>query len=111
DPLALLRPPLGVRRRALHSLPTRRSSDLCIAARRTDLPPLRPTRKLSGNRATSLARLVSMNGILPSIEPAIIIRSARSRRLSGRSEEHTSELQSRFDLVCRLLLETQKATT
>src|SRR5207249_6515277 len=26
-------------------------------------------------------------------------------RPSGRSEEHTSELQSRFDLVCRLLLE------
>src|SRR5699024_12660463 len=26
----------------------------------------------------------------------------------GRSEEHTSELQSRFDLVCRLLLETKK---
>src|SRR5699024_11780301 len=25
--------------------------------------------------------------------------------LAGRSEEHTSELQSRFDLVCRLLLE------
>src|SRR5699024_11781739 len=25
-----------------------------------------------------------------------------------RSEEHTSELQSRFDLVCRLLLEKQK---
>src|SRR5699024_11288515 len=24
---------------------------------------------------------------------------------NGRSEEHTSELQSRFDLVCRLLLE------
>src|SRR5207249_8714391 len=28
----------------------------------------------------------------------------RARRLA-RSEEHTSELQSRFDLVCRLLLE------
>src|SRR5438067_5502084 len=27
------------------------------------------------------------------------------RGLSRRSEEHTSELQSRFDLVCRLLLE------
>src|SRR5699024_12766141 len=27
-----------------------------------------------------------------------------------RSEEHTSELQSRFDLVCRLLLEKQKGT-
>src|SRR5437868_2909320 len=28
-----------------------------------------------------------------------------------RSEEHTSELQSRFDLVCRLLLEKKKART
>src|SRR5437868_8246420 len=28
----------------------------------------------------------------------------------GRSEEHTSELQSRFDLVCRLLLEKKKQT-
>src|SRR2546421_6768593 len=27
---------------------------------------------------------------------------------SGRSEEHTSELQSRSDLVCRLLLEKKK---
>src|SRR5699024_11360186 len=29
---------------------------------------------------------------------------------SLRSEEHTSELQSRFDLVCRLLLEKKKNT-
>src|SRR5437868_10687587 len=28
----------------------------------------------------------------------------------ARSEEHTSELQSRFELVCRLLLEKKKAT-
>src|SRR5699024_12621886 len=28
-----------------------------------------------------------------------------------RSEEHTSELQSRFDLVCRLLLEKKKTPT
>src|SRR5207249_6817953 len=34
------------------------------------------------------------------IEPA--------RLQGGRSEEHTSELQSRFDLVCRLLLEKKK---
>src|SRR5699024_11849909 len=27
---------------------------------------------------------------------------------TSRSEEHTSELQSRFDLVCRLLLEKKK---
>src|SRR5437868_7651292 len=29
--------------------------------------------------------------------------------LQARSEEHTSELQSRFDLVCRLLLEKKKS--
>src|SRR6266480_3781574 len=29
---------------------------------------------------------------------------------SGRSEEHTSELQSHVNLVCRLLLEKQKKT-
>src|SRR5699024_10690741 len=29
-------------------------------------------------------------------------------RLARRAEEHTSELQSRFDLVCRLLLEKKK---
>src|SRR2546428_6087712 len=28
--------------------------------------------------------------------------------ISGRSEEHTSELQSRSDIVCRLLLEKKK---
>src|SRR5699024_12227357 len=28
-----------------------------------------------------------------------------NRKLGDRSEEHTSELQSRFELVCRLLLE------
>src|SRR5699024_11794728 len=32
----------------------------------------------------------------------------RDRELRVRSEEHTSELQSRFDLVCRLLLEKKK---
>src|SRR5699024_11996244 len=38
------------------------------------------------------------------------IRSTPSsfRPCSSRSEEHTSELQSRFDLVCRLLLEKKK---
>src|SRR5699024_12057508 len=30
-------------------------------------------------------------------------------RVAARSEEHTSELQSRFDLVCRLLLETKNS--
>src|SRR5438874_5288447 len=35
------------------------------------------------------------------------VRRARSRAVR-RSEEHTSELQSRRDLVCRLLLEKKK---
>src|SRR5215471_21470209 len=33
---------------------------------------------------------------------------ARAARADQRSEEHTSELQSRRDLVCRLLLEKKK---
>src|SRR5699024_11472882 len=33
----------------------------------------------------------------------------RVRPREDRSEEHTSELQSRFELVCRLLLEKKKA--
>src|SRR5207249_10335792 len=36
---------------------------------------------------------------------------ARSDTTGTRSEEHTSELQSRFDLVCRLLLEKKKGYT
>src|SRR5438067_12755931 len=45
--------------------------------------------------------------------PAASLRSRprRSHPLATdplRSEEHTSELQSRFDLVCRLLLEKKK---
>src|SRR2546422_8189044 len=41
---------------------------------------------------------------------------SRARRLGGgglrrRSEEHTSELQSRLHLVCRLLLEKKKKKT
>src|SRR5699024_5638269 len=35
-------------------------------------------------------------------------RDLRARTRYGRSEEHTSELQSRFDIVCRLLLEKKK---
>src|SRR6266699_6076944 len=38
-------------------------------------------------------------------------RLGHHRRPVRRSEEHTSELQSRPHLVCRLLLEKKKATT
>src|SRR2546429_689573 len=51
----------------------------------------------------------------PQRRSATPIATARSRRslrrglfLRSRSEEHTSELQSRLHLVCRLLLEKKK---
>src|SRR3712207_7597169 len=44
-------------------------------------------------------------------QPLRQLRAAPPRdALSGRSEEHTSELQSRQYLVCRLLLEKKKST-
>src|SRR2546430_5134818 len=36
--------------------------------------------------------------------------ASRRARVPGRSEEHTSELQSQSNLVCRLLLEKKKKT-
>src|SRR2546422_5958244 len=38
-----------------------------------------------------------------------VVRFISAEPLLGRSEEHTSELQSRLHLVCRLLLEKKKA--
>src|SRR5699024_11745996 len=40
---------------------------------------------------------------LRDLPPLVIV--GRQQTVRARSEEHTSELQSRFDLVCRLLLE------
>src|SRR5689334_24111207 len=37
-----------------------------------------------------------------------LVREWEARTPMGRSEEHTSELQSQFHLVCRLLLEKKK---
>src|SRR5438105_10711226 len=60
---------------------------------------------------------LSLHDALPISRAALRLgRLGRSRRLrprarqrqAGRSEEHTSELQSRVDLVCRLLLEKKK---
>src|SRR5207248_3459981 len=38
----------------------------------------------------------------------VVLRSCSRQNLYSRSEEHTSELQSPYDLVCRLLLEKKK---
>src|SRR5438105_5220914 len=42
------------------------------------------------------------------IREAILVQGPGDDHRGGRSEEHTSELQSRVDLVCRLLLEKKK---
>src|SRR5207249_3842602 len=44
----------------------------------------------------------------PSSPDAVLSRNSHLSGALSRSEEHTSELQSRFDLVCRLLLEKKK---
>src|SRR5699024_11266902 len=44
----------------------------------------------------------------PGLLAGLVLAFARGLGEFGRSEEHTSELQSRFDLVCRLLLEKKK---
>src|SRR5437868_10968455 len=54
------------------------------------------------SRTTMLARRPHTNR-----RPTPVSRCA-TRYPTRRSEEHTSELQSRFDLVCRLLLEKKK---
>src|SRR5438309_6284999 len=57
----------------------------------------------------SKARQMTMRKTFTSAEPRRM--TARTRRgFSPRSEEHTSELQSQFHLVCRLLLEKKKTT-
>src|SRR5207249_9488442 len=38
----------------------------------------------------------------------VLAQALVEHAVEARSEEHTSELQSRFDLVCRLLLEKKK---
>src|SRR5690625_6362024 len=51
-----------------------------------------------------------MIGSVKSVQQIHIIISGHNGFLRSRSEEHTSELQSRGQLVCRLLLEKTKHT-
>src|SRR5438093_3172367 len=54
--------------------------------------------------------LFRSSGISPSSRTSWWRHHGGRLRTSGRSEEHTSELQSLTNLVCRLLLEKKKAT-
>src|SRR5206468_12681346 len=63
-----------------------------------------------GNRRDPTAQLVAAIAAQAGQEIAgkAFGMQPHQRRLARRSEEHTSELQSRSDLVCRLLLEKKK---
>src|SRR5207247_7846037 len=83
----------------LHSFPTRRSSDL----RRLVVDRLQNG---ASTRAQSAGETFQRSGNRK-ISEAVGERSRRAEIF--RSEEHTSELQSRVDLVCRLLLEKKNS--
>src|SRR5438309_2584278 len=64
---------------------------------------------VASRRARSSARRCWVSARTVSASPSVIVSSAISPPFLGcRSEEHTSELQSQFHLVCRLLLEKKK---
>src|SRR5699024_12315167 len=85
----------------LRSLPTRRSSDLDSVAPSTTYED-RPGRWV-GEPSWPSSRIIEER--YPLGRHRIFHPEAlRDEFPKSRSEEHTSELQSRFDLVCRLLL-------
>src|SRR2546422_6914264 len=69
--------------------------------------------KENGPRPEAGARMPPRRSELRAVRPVHRIRVAalEALHLLRRSEEHTSELQSRLHLVCRLLLEKKKNHT
>src|SRR5699024_11977794 len=96
--------------RHIHSFPTRRSSDLS----KKPSMPLKPQYTTQNTAIWAAMAPMTMLKFRPMPASTGISRESTIKPLrpirvnSSRSEEHTSELQSRFDLVCRLLLETKK---
>src|SRR5690606_39330117 len=83
----------------LHPFPTRRSSDLRVVR----YPYRSGAVKAAGPPETIVGNIPTQRHWTRDL-----VVSADGKRLFlavGRSEEHTSELQSRENLVCRLLLE------
>src|SRR5690606_39673585 len=97
--------------RHLRSFPTRRSSDLHAVRCLDDLLGQQATlveADVARRRADQARYRVRLH-VLGHVE-AHQLDPELQRKLAGdlRSEEHTSELQSRENLVCRLLLEKKK---
>src|SRR5699024_12857468 len=95
----------------LHSFPTRRSSDLSASSEYNSHYML----KDFDDKGYSEIEKVTAHGVIGSIvSPKVLDYPYATFEKTDpeelRSEEHTSELQSRFDLVCRLLLEKKNTT-
>src|SRR5262249_62129566 len=107
-----LRPPLPVApfhvsHRSLFFLetPPPPSSSLFPSTTLFRSPMTNPSRRLSHGRDAAVGvSLKSVDSALQAFKPI----STTHRRRHRRSEEHTSELQSLTNLVCRLLLEKKK---
>src|SRR5690606_41741373 len=94
---------------ALPSFPTRRSSDL--PGRRRSCASDAGSRRDGQPRARIDLRQRQHLGPVDQRLPEFLsglCRALHDERRQSRSEEHTSELQSRENLVCRLLLEKKK---
>src|SRR5207248_9431493 len=92
----------------LHSFPTRRSSDLSTT--NGVITAVASTITFLTTSSISSSLLPKWYEITPVLTPAraaifaIDALAYPSSPIDDRSEEHTSELQSPYDLVCRLLL-------
>src|SRR5699024_11759220 len=93
-------------RRYLYSFPTRRSSDLSESFYSK---VERDVHEIDANLLIEL--LTAHHFDVVSFFARVSNQDLRTEPNFDRSEEHTSELQSRFDLVCRLLLEKKKKKT
>src|SRR5699024_12253234 len=89
----------------LNSFPTRRSSDLAAERDEEERFDRELFDKMAELGLTGIPWPEEYGGIGSDYVSYVIAVEELSR---VRSEEHTSELQSRFDLVCRLLLEEKK---
>src|SRR5438094_2624272 len=65
-------------------------------------------RRICARRCSSRSCASTMPATKTKAAPGSGLRSHATSRARMRSEEHTSELQSPYDLVCRLLLEKKK---